>query len=79
MPDKTTKALAAIARKIGEGGVQTASELLTCYAFDATNVRSRPAAVTFPRSTDEVRDIVGLCHRWGLAVIPRGAGTGFAV
>lgn len=78
MPDKkASKAIDAIAAKIGGDRVQTAPEILTCYAFDATNVRYLPSAVTFPHSAEEVRSIVSLCRDWGIPVIPRGAGTGF--
>jgi glycolate oxidase len=79
MSDKTgAKAIGEIAARYGNDRVQTAPEILTCYAFDATNVRSLPAAVTFPRSGEEARTIVSLCHQSGLHIIPRGAGTGFA-
>lgn len=78
MSDKTaTRAIAEIAARYGSDRVQTARETLTCYSFDATNVKSLPAAVTFPRSTEEVRGIVSLCYDAGLHMIPRGAGTGF--
>jgi glycolate oxidase len=58
--------------------VRTDPEALTCYAFDATNIRSLPSAVAFPETADEIRAVMALCHRFGLKVIPRGAGTGFA-
>jgi glycolate oxidase len=78
MPDRTAKAVAAIARKMGGDRIQDGPEILTCYSFDATNTRSRPAAVAFPRSTEEVRTAVTVCHQWGIPIVPRGAGTGFA-
>ena len=34
-----------------------------------------PDAVAFPRNTEEVSRIVGLCHQYGIPVIPYGAGT----
>jgi glycolate oxidase len=67
-----------IADKIGAGKVRASREILICYAFDATNIRALPDAVTFPESTEDVRTIVSLCSMAGLPVIPRGAGTGFA-
>lgn len=67
-----------IAERIGGLKVQTAPEILTCYAFDATNVKALPLAVTFPQSAEEVRAIVALCQGSGIHIIPRGAGTGFA-
>jgi glycolate oxidase len=71
------KSVSHIRRKLGTDWIHTAPEILTCYAFDATNIKALPAAVAFPRSTDEVRSIIVLCYSLGLQVIPRGAGTGF--
>jgi D-lactate dehydrogenase (cytochrome) len=34
-----------------------------------------PEAVVFPRSTEEVRDIVAICHRYHTPMIPYGVGT----
>jgi glycolate oxidase len=71
-------AIHEIGRRIGAHKIRTAPEMLTCYAFDATNMRALPLAVAFPDSTDDVRRIVSACFRAGVPVIPRGAGTGFA-
>ncbi len=76
--NQAKKATACIRRKIGSDKVLTDPETLTCYAFDATNMRSLPTAVAFPESTDEIRTIIAMCHRFELKMIPRGAGTGFA-
>jgi len=76
--NQARKAIAYIRRKIGPEKILTDPETLTCYAFDATNMRSLPSAVAFPQSTEEVRAIIAMCHRFDLKVIPRGAGTGFA-
>jgi glycolate oxidase len=78
MPDRVAKAIGEITSKLGGDRVHTAPEILTCYAFDATNVRLRPAAVAFPFSGEEARTIVRICSRWKVPIIPRGAGTGFA-
>jgi glycolate oxidase len=78
MSDKVAaRAIAAMAAKLGGERVRTAPEILTCYAFDATNVRALPLAVAFPHSSEEVRSVVSLCYQAGLHVVPRGAGTGF--
>jgi D-lactate dehydrogenase (cytochrome) len=34
-----------------------------------------PDAVVFPRTTEEVRDIVNLCRRYQTPIIPYGVGT----
>lgn len=65
-----------IGRRIGTDKIHTTPEILTCYAFDATNLRSLPSAVVFPRGTEDVRTVVSICHEAGVLVIPRGAGTG---
>lgn len=67
-----------IGRRIGPHKVQTAVEILTCYAFDATNIKALPSAVVFPHSTGEVKKAVSVCRESGTLMIPRGAGTGFA-
>jgi glycolate oxidase len=67
-----------IGKKIGPHRIVTAPEILTCYAFDATNVMALPSAVAFPVTTDDVRNIMMICHDYGVVTVPRGAGTGFA-
>lgn len=37
-----------------------------------------PAAVAFPETVDEVREVLRRAHRDGVPVVPRGAGTGLA-
>lgn len=76
--NRARKAISVIRRKLGAEKVLTDPEALTCYAFDATNMRSLPTAVAFPATTEEARAIVSTCHRCGIRIIPRGAGTGFA-
>jgi glycolate oxidase len=77
-PRRAKLAIDELRRRIGSNSVRTAPEILACYAFDATNMRSRPLAVVFPGSTGEVRDVMAVCLGSGVAVVPRGAGTGFA-
>jgi glycolate oxidase len=72
------KVVTEIGRRIGKHKIENTLEILTCYAFDATNMSRLPQAVAFPESCEEVRSIVGLCFERGIPVIPRGAGTGFA-
>ena len=40
--------------------------------------RSPPLAVVLPRSTAEVAAVLATCHRLGVPVVPRGAGTSLA-
>ena len=76
--DKVKEAAGEIAGKIGRHKVRLSRETLVCYAFDATNLRVLPDAVTFPETTEDVRTVVGICAMAGIPVVPRGAGTGFA-
>jgi glycolate oxidase len=76
--DRVSSAVGEIAGKIGKHKVGASIETRVCYAFDATNIRALPDAVTFPETTEDVRAIAGVCSAAGLPIIPRGAGTGFA-
>ena len=49
------------------------------YECDAlTAYRCLPMAVVLPASTQEVADIMRICHEEGVPVVPRGAGTSLA-
>jgi glycolate oxidase len=54
---------------------------LAAYSFDAfgaSGERHVPDAVVFPATTDEVSGVVQVCAHHRVAVVPRGAGTGYA-
>lgn len=52
---------------------------LLVYESDGlTAYRSAPGAVVLPRSTEEVSRVLAFLHRQGVAVVPRGAGTGLS-
>ncbi|MEO1767505.1 FAD-binding oxidoreductase [Thiobacter aerophilum] len=48
------------------------------YAYDNSRKLGVPEAVAFPYTTEEVRAIVAACHDHGVALTPRGRGTGTA-
>src|SRR6478736_10458608 len=48
------------------------------YATDASLYQIEPAAVAFPRSAKEARDIILAAAGAGISVSPRGAGSGLA-
>jgi glycolate dehydrogenase FAD-linked subunit len=62
----------------GENVISAPSELevYDCDAF--TLSRNPPAAVVFPQSTEQVAAVVRICNQQGIAIVPRGAGTGLA-
>lgn len=53
-------------------------EDLLVYEFDGTIERSMPYAVVFPADAQETAEVVRLCNRLGVAITPRGAGTGLS-
>ncbi len=69
----TTRAL----RKAAAGSLSFALEDRICYSFDATNLRSVPDAVVWPRSTRDVSAVVRAAADASLPVTARGAGTGY--
>jgi glycolate oxidase len=62
----------------GENVISAPSELAVydCDAF--TLNRYPPEAVLFPQSTGQVAAVVKICNQHGIAIVPRGAGTGLA-
>ncbi|CAN5390809.1 hypothetical protein BH20VER3_BH20VER3_24150 [soil metagenome] len=48
------------------------------YATDASLYQIEPAAVAFPQSAQEARDVILSADSVGLSVSPRGAGSGLA-
>ncbi|MGY4917435.1 FAD-binding and (Fe-S)-binding domain-containing protein [Streptomyces sp. 900116325] len=48
------------------------------YAQDASTYRQVPSAVVLPADTDELAAALAVCHRLGVAVTLRGAGTSIA-
>ncbi|HSJ36186.1 MAG TPA: FAD-linked oxidase C-terminal domain-containing protein [Acidimicrobiia bacterium] len=51
---------------------------LRLYSEDAGGLRGSPTVVVFPRTTSEVRGIVGIAVQHGVPIVARGAGTGLA-
>src|SRR5215470_17289779 len=54
------------------------AQLRTYECDGLTNIRVTPGVVVLPGSTDEVAAVVRLAREAGLAVVPRGAGTGLS-
>jgi glycolate oxidase len=48
------------------------------YEYDGSLARGAPRYVVFPQTTQHVSEIVKLANREGLAIVPRGAGTGLS-
>lgn len=65
--------------RLGPENVLSAPSELAVYDCDALTIhRQMPAAVVFPRTTRQVADVVRICRRRQVPVVPRGAGTSLA-
>jgi glycolate oxidase len=74
----TREVVRALERTLGRERVISTPEELIAYEFDGTIERGKPQAVVFPESTAQVSAAVKVAHRFGVPVIPRGAGTGLS-
>ena len=63
---------------IGVDAVLDRPEDLMLYEYDGSLARGAPRYVVFPQSAQHVSEIVKLANREGLAIVPRGAGTGLS-
>jgi len=71
--------LEAVTTSIGVDIIDNSAEVLESHGQDWTRVYTpNPAAVAFPRSTDDVSKLLKLCNEHGLAVVPSGGRTGLA-
>src|SRR3954462_6577450 len=61
----------------GKGGVISHPDELIVYECDGFTIpRAKPLAVVFPKSTEQVAAVVGYLREKGIAILPRGSGTG---
>ncbi|MSR32199.1 MAG: FAD-binding protein [Gemmataceae bacterium] len=64
---------------VGPGALITASSELLVYECDGFTIeKNKPDVVVFPKTTQEVAEIVRACNAFGVPFIPRGAGTSLA-
>ncbi len=64
---------------VGPKGVIADPNELVVYETDGLSVfKHLPDLVVFPRSTEEVVAVVKTVRRYGVSIIPRGAGTGLS-
>jgi glycolate oxidase len=73
------RALEALGRAVGPGGLITAVEQLRTYECDGlTGRRVVPQAVVLPTTTEQVAACVLVCHQAAVPFVARGAGTGLS-
>jgi glycolate oxidase len=62
---------------VGDEDIKTDKAHLRAYSYDATKEHFYPDAVIFPENEKEVSEILKYCNNNKIAVIQRGAGSGF--
>ena len=73
-----SKFISDITGLVGENHLLIEKENIIDYGTDATKLSYLPDAVVFPGSVEEVSGILQLANREGVAVTPRGAGSGMS-
>lgn len=62
---------------VGEEDVKIDKPHLRAYSYDATKEHYEPDAVVFPADEEEVSRVLKYCNDNKIAIVPRGAGSGF--
>jgi glycolate oxidase len=75
IPDAAKKKLAAL---LGPRGYLDRPEDLSLYEYDGSVDKSQPGMVVFPRSTEDVVEIVKITRDHAIPIVGRGAGTGLS-
>ncbi len=64
---------------VGDRGLISSPEELHTYECDGlTNFRVMPLAVVPPTSSEQVQELVRVCHHEGIPFVSRGSGTGLS-
>jgi len=62
---------------VGDDNIYSDKAHLIAYSYDATREHFEPDAVLFPRSEEDVSEILKYCNEHRIVIVPRGAGSGF--
>ncbi len=77
--EKASLTLAALRAVLPAHAVLSSSENTTPYECDGlTAYRQRPMCVVLPETYTHIQDVLRTCHRLGVPVVARGAGTGLS-
>src|SRR5438105_4618391 len=74
-------AVASVERELRASVAAEIAAPTAAYLSDETEargLRGRADAVALPRSAEEVAEVVAWCYAHGVAIVPRGGGTGYA-
>lgn len=79
-PERHARALAALRTELPEDAVITNADSLDAYRWDRANDpdAGTPLAVVRATSTEDVQATVRIAAREGIAIVPRGAGSGLS-
>lgn len=72
-----SKHFSALQNIVGKEDCHNDKAHLIAYCYDATRERYEPDAVVYPQDEKEVSAILKYCNEHKIAIIPRGAGSGF--
>ncbi|MCP5109452.1 MAG: FAD-binding protein, partial [bacterium] len=72
------QAMRELADLLGPQGYLERQEDLSLYEYDGSVDKGRPELVVFPRSTEEVVEIVKITGKYKVPIVGRGAGTGLS-
>src|SRR5512134_3772016 len=83
MPDPDREVLARLAEIVaalsaivpGEGVIAGEREMRPYESDGLTAYKALPMVVVLPETTEQVSRVLAFCHREGIKVVPRGAGT----
>ena len=78
MPTAPSQLVVRLQEICGEENVFWRPEDLIVWEYDAGFDRHPPTAVAVPGTADEVAAVVRAAHEAGVAIVPRGAGTGLS-
>src|SRR3954463_15420048 len=74
----STPLIEALREVLPRDRVHDTVEDLAVFGYDGTWANHRPEAVVSPLTAEEVSAVVKVARRLGVAVVPRGGGTGLA-
>ncbi|MFC3867628.1 glycolate oxidase subunit GlcD [Helicobacter equorum] len=67
----------ALKNIVGEENCYDDTAHRIAYCYDATRERYEPQAVVYPKDEHDVSEVLKYCNTHKIAIIPRGAGSGF--
>src|SRR5882762_8758114 len=77
--ERKSAVVTALHSGLPAGCVLSTEEELRPYECDGlTAFRQLPLAVVLPRTEEQVREMISICHRLDVPVVARGSGTGLS-